>query len=275
MTPLPSGTSAWDLWTDRNADARKSIVTKPEILIAGAGIDGFAAANYLQRPGCKQDEYINADGHLPVRVRDRHAWRHGPAGRNRVTMKFYNTEQGVADYIAMAEGYDGRELIAELQNYLQPGTTVLELGMGPGKDLDMLKERYTATGSDYSKIFLDRYGASTPGADLMQLDAVSIDTERRFDAIYSNKVLHHLNDDELAASINRQADVLTGSRLVMHAFWHGDRVEEIAGMTFHYRNEDFLRRAFSSRFEVLKLERYAEMEDNDSVFIIARAAESP
>ena len=72
-------------------------------------------------------------------------------------MEFYKTDKGVADYIKMADGYDGKELIAELRPQLNPGAAVLELGMGPGKDLDLLAEHYTVTGSDFSDIFLDRY----------------------------------------------------------------------------------------------------------------------
>ena len=42
----------------------------------------------------------------------------------------------------MAEGYDGSELIDELRNYLKDEASVLELGMGPGKDLDILNKYY-------------------------------------------------------------------------------------------------------------------------------------
>lgn len=189
-------------------------------------------------------------------------------------MEFYNSEKGVADYIKMADGYDGQELIAELQTHLKPASTILELGMGPGKDLDMLKVHYTATGSDLSQLFLDRYSATNPEADIIKLNAVSIDTDRHFDAIYSNKVLHHLNDEELATSIARQADVLNAGGLVMHAFWYGGRTEEIAGMSFHYHNEDYLQRAFADRFAIVKMERYVEMEDEDSIYVVARVEES-
>lgn len=54
----------------------------------------------------------------------------------------------------MAKGYNGRELIAVLNKYLPAGAMVLELGMGPGKDLNLLAQRYTVTGSDTSREFL-------------------------------------------------------------------------------------------------------------------------
>lgn len=46
----------------------------------------------------------------------------------------------------MAEGYDGTDMIKILQNHLPENSTVLELGMGPSKDIDILKKSYAVTG---------------------------------------------------------------------------------------------------------------------------------
>jgi cyclopropane fatty-acyl-phospholipid synthase-like methyltransferase len=186
-------------------------------------------------------------------------------------MELYNSAKGVSRYIKMAEGLNGQALIVELGKHLEAGATVLELGMGPGKDLDFLTKNYTVTGSDSSSVFLDRYRTINPDADLLWLDAVTIDTDRRFDAIYSNKVLHHLSDEELAVSLDRQATVLTNGGFVMHSFWHGDAYEEYDGMPVYCRNEDILRGVFSTRFDIISVKIYAEMEDGDSIYAIAEA----
>ena len=190
-------------------------------------------------------------------------------------MDIYTTEKGIADYIKMAEGYDGRELIDELRKHLPDGATVLELGMGPGKDLDMLKEHYEATGSDYSRAFLDRYRSNHPDADLLEINAVTLDTDRSFDAIYSNKVCQHLNADELAASVERQAELLTAGGLAIHSFWYGDGVEKFGDMLVYNRNAEMLQKVFGEWFSIIHLARYAEFEDNDSVLIIGRTIQSP
>ncbi len=65
-------------------------------------------------------------------------------------MGFFDTENGVEQYIKMAEGYDGAELIKNLQKYLPKSSTVLELGIGPREDMDILKKSYAVTGSDNS-----------------------------------------------------------------------------------------------------------------------------
>jgi trans-aconitate methyltransferase len=123
-------------------------------------------------------------------------------------MGFFDTEHGVEEYIKIADGYDGTELIKILQKYLPENSTVLELGMGPGKDMDILKNSYTVTGSDSSQIFLDKYKERHPDSDLLLLDAVTIHTDRKFDCIYSNKVLHHLTKKDRIKSLQRQKDLL-------------------------------------------------------------------
>ena len=99
-------------------------------------------------------------------------------------MGFYDDEENVEAYVQMAEGYDGRELVDVLKKHLPLGSTVLELGMGPGKDLALLGEAYAATGSDSSEVFLRRYRQEHADADLLLLDAVTLATARRFDAIF-------------------------------------------------------------------------------------------
>ena len=69
-------------------------------------------------------------------------------------MAYFDDEKNVQDYLKMAEGYDGADLIDVLREYLPKNATVLELGMGPGKDLNILSHRYEVTGSDNSQLLL-------------------------------------------------------------------------------------------------------------------------
>jgi len=185
-------------------------------------------------------------------------------------MGFYDDEETAKQYIAMAEGYDGRLLIAEMSDHIPEGASVLEIGMGPGADLDLLSERYQATGSDNSRFFVDRYRDAHPDSDLLVLDAITLKTDRKFDCIYSNKVLHHLNDSELCLSLQRQHRLLAEGGHVMHSFWKGDRMEEMHGLKFFYRTEMQLRSAFGKLFETIRLVTYTELEADDSVYVLAR-----
>ena len=173
-------------------------------------------------------------------------------------MGFFDTEKGVDQYFKMAEGYDGAELIKILQRFLTEKSTVLELGMGPGKDLDILGKTFTVTGSDNSQIFLDRYKKQNPNADLLMLDAVTIPTDRKFDCIYSNKVLHHLLREDLKKSLQRQKDVLNPNGIAFHSFWKGDKDENYDGMLFTRYQIDELKKIIGDDFDILLIETYTE-----------------
>lgn len=189
-------------------------------------------------------------------------------------MGFYDEEKTALQYIAMADGYDGRTLIDIMSKHVPEGASVLELGMGPGTDVDLLARRYRVTGSDNSSFFLDRYRQINPSADLLELDAVSLETDRQFDCIYSNKVLHHLSAKDLSSSLHRQAALLGPGGYVMHSFWRGDGSEEKFGLSFHYHSEASIRYVFENHFEVVKLATYEELEADDSIYVLARALPS-
>ena len=189
---------------------------------------------------------------------------------NRGFMGFYDEKETANEYIAMAEDYDGSLLIDVLSKHLPERSTVLELGMGPGQDLKVLGQRYQVTGSDNSNFFLDRYRKLHPNADLLELDAVTLNTQRKFDCICSNKVLHHLSSDDIILSLSRQHTLLNGSGLVMHSFWAGDGVKELKGLKFHYYTEKALKDLFSQNFEIITLVTYEELEADDSLYVVAR-----
>ena len=185
-------------------------------------------------------------------------------------MGFYETEKGVEDYIKLADGYDGAELIEWLSSYLPKNSSVLELGMGPGKDLDILLKTYRATGSDYSQLFVDRYLKQHGDADVLQLNAVTLDTPRRFDAIYSNKVLQHLSMDDCRKSLAAQHQVLNEGGIVLHALWYGNDYEEHAGMGFQQYTQESFSELLEGRFEILETKIFTEMEKDDSIAFVLK-----
>ncbi len=185
-------------------------------------------------------------------------------------MGFFDTEKGVEEYIKMTDGYDGEELIKILKKYLPVNSTVLELGIGPGKDMDILKKSYKVTGSDYSQVFLEKYKKNNQEADLINLDAVTLQTERKFDCIYSNKVLHHLTREDLAESFQRQKEILNPNGIAFHSFWKGTKTENMEGLLFTYYEREDLKKLAESNFDVLVSEVYTEIEKNDSIFTILK-----
>lgn len=146
----------------------------------------------------------------------------------------------------------------------------MELGTGPGTDWNILKKDYQVTGSDYSIEFLSHLETAHPNHHFLQLDASTIDTPKKFDGIYSNKVLHHLNDNELQQSIQRQWEVLNPEGIICHSFWQGEGSERFKGLFVNYHSKQALKTFFQDSFEILTLESYAEFEEGDSLQLLGR-----
>lgn len=187
-----------------------------------------------------------------------------------MNQNFFDDESNVNEYIKLAEGYDGKELIEQYEQYLTPDAVVLEIGMGPGVDFSILEQKFVMVGSDRSQIFVDRYKKLNPQSEVYKLDAVTLNINRKFNGIYSNKVLMHLKLDQLHKSLSRQSELLLPSGVIFHSFWYGDKEEEFDGLYFRYYNEEQLRLIFSQYFDIITIEIYTEMEKNDSLFVIAK-----
>ncbi len=185
-------------------------------------------------------------------------------------MSFYHDGRNVENYIDMAKGYNGTLLIEKLKAYLEDGASILELGMGPGKDMDILLKDYDVTGSDESEIFVDLYKFKHPSAKVVKLDALKMDVENTFDCIYSNKVLMHLTKEEMVNSLKLQKKKLNDNGVLFHSLWKGDGKESYDGLLFVYYTEEEIRRMLGDDFEILKIGTYMEMEENDSLYIVLK-----
>ncbi len=185
-------------------------------------------------------------------------------------MNFYTGNESAKEYIKMSEDYSGAFLIDNLRKHLKPESIVLELGMGPGRDLKILNKYFKATGSDNSQVFLDLFKLNNKNSDLLNLDAVTLDTERIFDVIYSNKVLIHLSEDELRLSFLRQYELLRNEGIIFHSFWYGQRVETFFDMKFYYYTPEKILKIAEKYFSFIKIENYTEMENEDSFYVIMK-----
>lgn len=185
-------------------------------------------------------------------------------------MQYFNEKNNVDSYIEMAEGYNSYKLIDKLEEYLTPAASVLELGMGPGTDLEYLAKKYDVTGSDLSDEFLRRFRQKFPESKLLKLDAATISTDQKFDCIFSAKVLQHLNKADFRASFKRQTEILTDAGIVLHSLWLGEGTENYDGLFFQYYSAGEVLKTMSMFFEVMDSWTYTEMEKDDSIAVIGR-----
>ena len=108
----------------------------------------------------------------------------------------------------------------------------------------------------------------------MRLDAATLKTERRFDGIYSNKVLPYLTWVGARESLRAQACVLRLFGVALHTFWHGTGETVQQGLCSLNYTDTMLRgllKSIPEPFELLQLETYGELEAGDSLLLIIRA----
>jgi len=183
---------------------------------------------------------------------------------------YYKTKESVDEYIKLAKDVSGKKLIEKLQQVLQPNSKVLEIGSGPGTDWKILNKYYNVIGSDNSTEFLSHLISENPKGEFLELDAVTLVTDKKFDGIYSNKVMHHLTDDELTDSIKRQHNILNTNGIICHSFWKGEGSEIFKGLFVNYHEQEDLNALYNGYFEILSIENYKEFDDEDSILLIAR-----
>jgi SAM-dependent methyltransferase len=182
---------------------------------------------------------------------------------------YYHTKESVSEYIQLAKDVDSKSLIKLFANHMETHSKVLEIGSGPGTDWNILNGLFHVIGSDQSKLFVEHLQESFPNGDFLELDAVTLDTSLLFDGIYSNKVLHHLSDDELVQSLHRQYEILKPGGIICHSFWKGEGTETFKGMFVNYHTSKALQNLFQEKYTVLMLKNYQEFEEDDSLVVIA------
>lgn len=182
---------------------------------------------------------------------------------------YYKTKDSVDEYIKLSKDVNGKLLIEKLKQILPSQSSILEIGSGPGTDWEILQEYYNVTGSDNSKEFLIHLINKNPQGKFIELDASSLKTEIKFDGIYSNKVMHHLKDDELINSAKRQNEILNSNGIICHSFWKGEGSEIFKGLFVNYHSVATLRGAYQKYFEIISIEEYKEFDDDDSLLLLA------
>lgn len=190
-------------------------------------------------------------------------------------MKFFMKEENVNQYIEMTKEYDPTSIVNKVKKYLPKGSTLLELGMGEGRDLELLSKEYKVVGSDNSEVFINKYKEKNKGIEVLPIDATMMNTERIFDCIYSNKVLHHLTKKDFIKSLNLQKNNLNNKGIIFMTLWNGEYREEImfdGEIRFTYYLENDIREIVKNDYDIVTIETYNEFEEheNDSLLVILR-----
>ncbi len=188
-------------------------------------------------------------------------------------MKYFMKRENVEQYKSMIADYDPMPTINKLEKYLNEGDSILELGMGAGLDYFILSKKYQVLGTDSSPLFIEDYKREHPDANVMILDATDITIQKKFDCIFSNKVLQHLTKDNFVKSLSQQKNILHKNGVIFMTLWYGDYREELmfeGEIRFTYYTENDIKEIVKDTFEIVTIERYSEMEERDSMIIVLK-----
>lgn len=186
-------------------------------------------------------------------------------------MEFYFQRENVELYKEMTQDYDPGSIVARVREYLPEHASLLGLGMGPGADLLALSAWYQVTGSDVSPLFLEDFRRDHPEIEVLEADAANLSLGRKFDCIFSNKVLQHLPAADFQRSLALQAEHLSDGGIVFMTLWYGPYREEFQyGLRFMYYTEQEIRQLIPNAFTLVTAERYTETEPDNSLLVVLR-----
>ena len=147
------------------------------------------------------------------------------------------------------------DIIKVLDGKLAKYKNILEISSQEGKDLEILDGFYEVVASEDEKIktrFLkDKY----IDIRVILLEAVAVDTHKKFECIFSRNVLDKLPLEDIKTSLENQKKVLEGGSLIFHIF-DKDRV-----------SPDEIENIVSENYKILE----SKIED-ESFYILAKVS---
>src|SRR6266545_368717 len=93
---------------------------------------------------------------------------------------FYDLLYGFLDYPAAVA-----QLQATVEHQAPEAQTLLDVGCGTGRHLELLRERYRVEGLDINPVMLEAARDRLPGVELHEADMVDFSLDHRFDVVIS------------------------------------------------------------------------------------------
>jgi len=142
-------------------------------------------------------------------------------------VSFY--EKNAAAYFRSTAGIDPSVFLKPLAGRLEPGSRILDIGCGSGRDLRWLKERgYRVKGLEASPS-LASLARNHAGCEVLVADFLSHDFSREeADALLLIGALVHLDKKRAGSALKRMLQVLSGPKYVLVSLKEGEGVLETA-----------------------------------------------
>ncbi len=135
-----------------------------------------------------------------------------------------------------------------LQKYLEKYKSILELGTKEGEDLELLNGYYEVVASEDEKVKTRYLKDKYLDIRVILIDAIKIDTHKKFDTIFSRNLLDTLTLEEITTSFENQKKVLNNDGIVFHIFnkqrVQKEKIENIINKNFKILESKFLEKDF-------------------------------
>ena len=152
--------------------------------------------------------------------------QHDPAAAAAATLEYYN--QRAAEFKAGTRDHDVSQNIAALLQHIEgaPPCTVLDLGCGPGRDLQAFTRLgHVAVGLDGAAQFAEMARAES-GCEVWQQDFLKLDLPAsQFDGVYANASLFHVPSRELPRVLRELHATLKPRGVLFASNPHGNNEE--------------------------------------------------
>ncbi|MBA2653435.1 MAG: class I SAM-dependent methyltransferase [Gammaproteobacteria bacterium] len=149
-------------------------------------------------------------------------------------------------------------ICAMLKRYFSAANNFLEIGCGTGCVLSFLSNQFTNihfTGGDLHIEGLDFARQRTQDVELVQMDALKIDFENKFDVVGAFDILEHIEQDELVLTQIYQALKPKGGLILtvpQHPFmWSGS--DDYAHHVRRYTAKDLKQKLTAAGFQITKM----------------------
>lgn len=108
------------------------------------------------------------------------------------------------------------DIITAFRKYLPRFKKVLELGSKKGDDLKLLHSYYEVVASEDEKVKTRFLKDEFIDIRVILIDKVTVDTHKRFDAVFSRNVLDTINLIQINESLKKQKNILNKEGMIFH-----------------------------------------------------------
>jgi len=164
----------------------------------------------------------------------------------------------------------GKFLLRQLQRYLPRGSELLELET-PGQDkTPHLDSWYSVCRPESDAASVDYQKSHLPYLQPSMNPFASFSVNRKFSALYCNKLLHYYSPENVPEILKLVEGWLEPQGLVLFSLINKAREEQVDGIPVFYFDAALIKDLLQPRFKVLELDTYMEKKRKDSLYVLAR-----